>query len=72
MQSNIKEQINELSTQLQAAFIGYDEGLLFDDIVLAGALWRRMYQTEDVHPEHVEKLVRYIRKQVRHDFLCLL
>lgn len=64
MQADIKQQISEMSEQLQAAFIGYDEGLQSDDIVLAGALWRRMYGMETVHPEYLEKLVKYVRKKV--------
>lgn len=65
------DQIHELSEQLQAAFIGYDEGMQSDDIVLAGALWRRMYQMEEADPEHLEKLVKYIRKNVSNIFMLL-
>jgi cytochrome b pre-mRNA-processing protein 3 len=63
--SAIKAQIHELSQQFHAAIIGYDEGLLTDDVVLAGAVWRTFLQQNCSDPEHVECLVHYIRKQVR-------
>ncbi|KAJ3641154.1 hypothetical protein Zmor_027671 [Zophobas morio] len=60
-----REQVTQLSEQLQAALIAYDEGLQGDDIVLAGALWRRFYQQGDVEITYLDMLVRYIRKQMR-------
>lgn len=59
-----REHIRELSEELQAALIAYDEGLQSDDTVLAGAIWRRFYQKEFAAPHHVEELVRYIRKHI--------
>lgn len=61
----MKAQIQELSEQLQAAFIAYDEGLQSDDTVLAGAIWRRIYQHKYASPYHLEAIVKYIRKHVR-------
>jgi cytochrome b pre-mRNA-processing protein 3 len=58
-------QVRELAEQLQAALIAYDEGSQGDDVVLAGALWRRFYQQEDVDPKSLEVLVKYVRKQMR-------
>lgn len=63
--SAIRAQIHELSQQFQAAIIGYDEGLLANDTVLAGAVWRTFLQQDCSDPENVECLVHYIRKQVR-------
>ncbi|KAL1491960.1 hypothetical protein ABEB36_012474 [Hypothenemus hampei] len=60
----MRVQIKDLSEQLQAAFIAYDEGLQSDDIVLAGAIWRRMYQMQYTSPHHIEDIVRYIRKHM--------
>lgn len=60
----IREQVKELSEQFQAALMGYDEGLLTDDVTLAGALWRRMFQMKEVDLDHLESFVRYIRKQI--------
>lgn len=63
--SGIRAQVHELSQQFQAAMIGYDEGLLSDDKTLAGAVWRTFLQRDCSEPENVERLVHYIRKQVR-------
>lgn len=60
----IRQQVKELSEQFKAALVSYDEGLLTDDVTLAGALWRRLYQMQDVDLEHLEILVRYIRRQI--------
>ncbi|XP_056638297.1 ubiquinol-cytochrome-c reductase complex assembly factor 1 [Diorhabda sublineata] len=62
--SSLKTQVQELSEQMQAAFIAYDEGIQSDDIVLAGAIWRRFYKMEHVDPHNLDKFVRHIRKQV--------
>lgn len=60
----MKQEISELSEQFQAALIAYDEGLQTNDVVLAGAIWRRLYQQKDADPEHLDLLIKYIRKQV--------
>jgi cytochrome b pre-mRNA-processing protein 3 len=54
----------ELSQQFNAAIIGYDEGIQSDDKILAGALWRRLFNLECNNPEHLETLLIYVRKQV--------
>lgn len=62
-----KEDMTEMSTHSTAAFFSYDEGLLSDDRVLAGALWRRFfknYNNDDV--KKLETLVEYVRKTVYH------
>ncbi|KZC03842.1 Ubiquinol-cytochrome c reductase complex chaperone CBP3 like protein, partial [Dufourea novaeangliae] len=59
-----KKQIIELSSQFNAALIGYDEGILSDDKVLASALWSRFFGLECNNPEHIESLVIYVRKQI--------
>ena len=40
------------------------QGLLSDDTVLAGALWRNFFEMDCADVEHIEKLVQYVRKQV--------
>lgn len=65
--SGLKIQSVELLHQFQAAMIGYDEGLLSDDMVLAGAVWRTLLQQQCSDLENVERLVHYIRKQVRNE-----
>ncbi|XP_011303536.1 ubiquinol-cytochrome-c reductase complex assembly factor 1 [Fopius arisanus] len=58
----VKDHMKQLGYQFNAAIIGYDEGLLGSDKVLAGAIWRRFLQSECNDPEIVEKLVIYVRK----------
>lgn len=57
-------QVNELSEQLKGALIGYDEGWLTNDMVLASMVWRRIFNKECDDPEQIELVVKYIRKQV--------
>ncbi|OAD56655.1 Ubiquinol-cytochrome c reductase complex chaperone CBP3 like protein [Eufriesea mexicana] len=59
-----REQVMKLSYQFNAAIIGYDEGIMSDDKVLASALWRRFFVSECNNPEHLEKLLIYVRKQI--------
>lgn len=59
-----RNQISDISQQFNAAVIAYDEGMLSDDKVLAGALWRRYFCSECNNPEHIEKLLIYVRKQM--------
>ncbi|KRT80705.1 hypothetical protein AMK59_5879, partial [Oryctes borbonicus] len=60
-----RAQVNELNEQFQASLIAYDEGLQSDDVVLAGAIWRRMYQQGEVEPENLDMLIKYIRKHIK-------
>lgn len=63
--SEMRNQIQVLSEQFQAALITYDEGIMFDDKMLAGALWRRFFNTKCDNYEHLEIMVKYVRQQVR-------
>ncbi|XP_039288560.1 ubiquinol-cytochrome-c reductase complex assembly factor 1 [Nilaparvata lugens] len=63
--STAREHMKYLSEEFQAALLGYDEGLLGDDIVLAAALWRRFLSRDCNEPELVEDLVRYVRREVK-------
>ncbi|KAG7199889.1 hypothetical protein KM043_014335 [Ampulex compressa] len=58
------DQLTELFYQFNAAIIGYDEGIMSDDKVLAGALWRRFFRSECSNPEKLEQLLIYVRQQV--------
>lgn len=65
MSSDIRHsQVEELSEQLRGALIGYDEGWLLNDMVLANMVWRRIFNKECDDPEKIELVVKYIRKQV--------
>lgn len=63
--SEMRKQIIILSEQFQAALITYDEGLMSDDKTLAGALWRRFFAKNCENYEHLETMVKYVRRQVR-------
>ncbi|XP_025410634.1 ubiquinol-cytochrome-c reductase complex assembly factor 1 [Sipha flava] len=58
------KQITELSDQLRGALVGYDEGWLTNDMVLASMVWRRIFNQQCDDPEKIESVVRYIRKQM--------
>ncbi|XP_065573985.1 ubiquinol-cytochrome c reductase complex assembly factor 1-like isoform X2 [Artemia franciscana] len=60
-----REQVSELGDQFTAALLSYDEGLLGSDIDLANALWRTLFQKNDVHPHALEAAVHLVRKQVQ-------
>jgi cytochrome b pre-mRNA-processing protein 3 len=57
-----RKQVSILSEQFQASLIAYDEGLCFDDIVLANALWRRFLSAECDDFQKLELLVKYVRR----------
>ena len=47
----------------QTALLLYDVGVVGSDKDLANALWKRIYNGEDdVNPEQLEMLVKYVRK----------
>ncbi|XP_042862636.1 ubiquinol-cytochrome-c reductase complex assembly factor 1-like [Penaeus japonicus] len=58
-----KEQMEAINSSFQAALFGYDEALIEDDRVLAGALWRRLFSKKCEDPERLECCVQYVRKQ---------
>ncbi|KAK9505677.1 hypothetical protein O3M35_009672 [Rhynocoris fuscipes] len=63
--SLIKSQIHELSEEFQAALVNYDEGLLSNDTVLAGAIWRRfLMRSQSCSAQDLEVMVKYIRKSM--------
>lgn len=53
-----RREIQILNEQFHAAMISYDEGLMGDDYILAGALWRRIVQLQTdpttLLPQHFE------------------
>ncbi|XP_067643019.1 ubiquinol-cytochrome-c reductase complex assembly factor 1 [Eurosta solidaginis] len=62
--SRTRKQIEILSEQFQAALISYDEGIMAEDRVLAGALWRRFFAMDCDDITKIERLVKYVREQV--------
>jgi cytochrome b pre-mRNA-processing protein 3 len=53
-----RQQIQQLNHGFHAALISYDEGLLGNDKVLAGALWRRFLSAKE--PANQEELLKQI------------
>ncbi|ODV63774.1 Cbp3p ASCRUDRAFT_73556 [Ascoidea rubescens DSM 1968] len=54
--------LKEFDNQLRGAILSYDEAFVSDDITLAYALWRNLFNAkQDVDYLHLEALVRYIR-----------
>lgn len=49
---------------MNAAYVAYDEGLSTEDRILADAIWKRVFDSKCNSPEHLEKLVCYVRKEV--------
>lgn len=64
--SKRKEEMDELYEQFTAALFLYDEGLQSNDKILAGAIWRRLLQSNCDNAEILESLVHYVRQQVLH------
>ncbi|XP_022088944.1 ubiquinol-cytochrome-c reductase complex assembly factor 1-like isoform X2 [Acanthaster planci] len=62
----MKESLSKMVEQFNAALFGYDEGLLSNDSVLAGALWRNLFVRRDIEPEQLADMVEYIRQQVQY------
>lgn len=54
--------------EFNATMLALDEGLLTDDITLAGALWRNLFgmTAESLHPQNLDLVVGYVRAQLEH------
>lgn len=59
-----RKQIQGLVDEFQASLFSYDEGLMSDDSVLAGAIWRNIFSQGDFDPRHLEVLVDYVRENI--------
>ncbi|ABN66028.2 Protein required for assembly of ubiquinol cytochrome-c reductase complex (cytochrome bc1 complex) [Scheffersomyces stipitis CBS 6054] len=61
----IENYLKDYHTQLIGAVLSYDEGLMTDDITLASALWRNVFNgNPNVDMRHVEALLGYVRSQL--------
>jgi len=58
------EGLQILGEQFKATLFAYDEGLISDDRVLAGALWRNLFDRNCADASHLEKMVEYVRRQI--------
>ena len=53
--------------EFNATMFALDEGLLADDITLAGALWRNLFgMNSELHPQNLDLVVGYVRAQLEH------
>lgn len=61
----IENYLKDYHTQLLGSVLSYDEGLMTDDITLAAALWRNVFNgNPNVDMRHVEALVGYVRSNL--------
>ncbi|KAI3402493.1 CBP3 [Candida oxycetoniae] len=61
----IEGYLKDFHTQFLGSVLSYDEGLMTDDITLAAALWRNVFNAkEDADIRHVEALLVYVRSQL--------
>ena len=61
----IEGYLKDYHTQLLGAVVSYDEGLMTDDITLAAALWRNIFNgNPNADMRHLESLVEYVRAQL--------
>jgi cytochrome b pre-mRNA-processing protein 3 len=57
--------LKDLWVQWRGVLVSYDEGLIKGDAVLAGAVWRNVFQArEDVNLEDVAAVVGYLRREL--------
>lgn len=59
-----RKQVQILVDEFQASLFAYDEGLLSNDQVLAGAIWRNLMLQRDFDPRHLDILVDYVRENI--------
>lgn len=58
---------SHLNDTFRGFLVGFDEGLLSDDTVLAGAVWRHLYEQAPIKDyANLAVLVEYIRKNAQH------
>ncbi|CUM52309.1 uncharacterized protein AC631_03865 [Debaryomyces fabryi] len=61
----IEGYLKDFHTQLLGSVLSYDEGLMTDDITLASALWRNVFNgNPNADMRHIEALLEYVRSQL--------
>lgn len=61
----IENYLKDFHSQLIGLIASYDEGLMTDDITLAGAIWRNIFNGQaNADVRHIEALVGYVRSQL--------
>lgn len=61
-----KEGVKALFEHFKPTLLSYDEGALSSDSVLAGALWRNIFEMNCADVSHLELMVDYTRRQLAH------
>jgi cytochrome b pre-mRNA-processing protein 3 len=64
--SSRAEGLQAISEQFKSSLFAYDEGLMGNDHVLAGALWRNLFDKNCADVSHLEQMVEYVRRQLAH------
>lgn len=63
--SQRQSKLKDLFAQWRAVLLSYDEGLAKGDAVLAAAVWRNIFASnEDVDFEKLAQIVAYMRRQI--------
>lgn len=61
----IEKYLKEFHTQMLGSVLSYDEGLMTDDITLAAAIWRNVFNGDpNVDMRHLEAVVGYVRSNL--------
>lgn len=61
----IETYLKDYHTQLLGCVLSYDEGLMTDDITLAAAIWRNIFNgNPNADMRHIESMVGYVRQQL--------
>lgn len=61
----IEGYLKDYHTQLLGCVLSYDEGLMTDDITLAAAIWRNIFNgNPNSDMRHIESMVGYVRQQL--------
>lgn len=61
----IEGYLKDYHTQLLGSVLSYDEGLVTDDITLAAALWRNIFNgNPNADMRHLESMVEYVHSQL--------
>ena len=66
LKSNIGSVVKDLVSSYQGMILGYDEGLYYGDAILMGAIWRNLYQSQDVSVDDLHRVLLHVKKNLQH------
>ncbi|XP_071959667.1 ubiquinol-cytochrome-c reductase complex assembly factor 1-like [Antedon mediterranea] len=64
--SKMRAATSKMVEQFHGVLLAYDEGVMSDDRVLAGALWRNIFLQRCDDPESLANMVEYVRMQIQY------